>query len=209
MQKDEQFDVYLQFQQNIPVYRQTVKLRDIADICCTDAGMRSSIGSLVIATLKKDERHRVLSAMDVVRIIRCASPGATVTVLGENEFILTLASTRQTPPLCSFLGAALVCLITFFGAAFSVASFNNDVDIALLFDQILKTAGHADDFLPWLQISYSIGIPLGILIFYNHLSKKKMTEDPTPLEVEMQLYEQEENTAIIRSAEREAQDAAG
>jgi stage V sporulation protein AA len=83
-----------------------------------------------------------------------------------------------------------------------VASFNNDVDVSLLFDQILKTTKNTSDLLPWLQISYSVGIPTGILVFYNHISRKKMYNDPTPLEVEMRLYEQEENTAVILNQHR-------
>jgi stage V sporulation protein AA len=197
-----QFDVYLQFEQNIAVSGRTVRLRDVAGIFCSDTSEISPIGDLVIATLKKDEQKRVLSALEAVRLIGMYAPNATVTILGENEFVLTRASEKAASPISAFVLTALVCLISFFGAAFSVASFNNDVDVSLLFEQILKTAKSTDDLLPWLQISYSVGIPVGILVFYNHLSRKKMYNDPTPLEVEMRLYEQEENTAAILNQHR-------
>ena len=54
-----------------------------------------------------------------------------------------------------------------------------------------------------LEISYSIGIPIGIIVFFNHFSKIKINSDPTPLQVQLRLYEQDENTAIIKNASRE------
>jgi stage V sporulation protein AA len=200
--RDKCFDVYLQFDQNIAVEKQTVRLADIADILCSDSGETAAIGDLVVAVFKKGEQNRVLSAVDVVRAVVSHAPGSNVTILGENEFVLTRIPKKEASPTVSAFRTTLVCLISFFGAAFSVASFNNDVDVSLLFDQILKTTKNTSDLLPWLQISYSVGIPTGILVFYNHISRKKMYNDPTPLEVEMRLYEQEENTAVILNQHR-------
>ena len=41
-----------------------------------------------------------------------------------------------------------------------------------------------------LEASYSIGLALGIVVFFNHISSKRLNTDPTPLEVEMRLYEE-------------------
>ena len=48
-----------------------------------------------------------------------------------------------------------------------------------------------------LSVPYSIGIGLGIIIFFNHFSKLSLTEDPTPLEIEMTTYEKETNASVI------------
>ena len=54
-----------------------------------------------------------------------------------------------------------------------------------------------------LEIAYSIGIPIGILGFYNHFNHSKLREDPTPIHIEMRNYEEETNKAIIQDASRE------
>ena len=54
-----------------------------------------------------------------------------------------------------------------------------------------------------LEISYSIGLALGIILFFNHFGRKKITSDPTPIEVEMYKYETDVNAAIVETAERE------
>ena len=54
-----------------------------------------------------------------------------------------------------------------------------------------------------LELSYSLGIPLGIILFFDHFSKLKMDSDPTPLQVELRLYEKDVNEAIIENAGKE------
>jgi stage V sporulation protein AA len=54
-----------------------------------------------------------------------------------------------------------------------------------------------------IEIAYSIGLAVGITIFYNHIGGKRLTSDPTPLEVEMRNYESDVNNAIIVMADRE------
>ena len=57
-----------------------------------------------------------------------------------------------------------------------------------------------------LEISYSIGLCIGIVIFYNHVGGRRITKDPTPLEVEMKIYEQNVNMTLVETAEREGKE---
>lgn len=53
-----------------------------------------------------------------------------------------------------------------------------------------------------LEISYSVGLILGVTLFFNHFEKRKVTLDPTPIEVQMRLYEEQVETTVIRNASR-------
>ena len=53
-----------------------------------------------------------------------------------------------------------------------------------------------------LEICYSIGLFLGIMIFFNHLGRKKITHDPTPIQVEMRTYEKDVDTTFIENCGR-------
>ena len=57
-----------------------------------------------------------------------------------------------------------------------------------------------------LEISYSIGIGLGAVFFFNHFGKRKLTQDPTPMEVEMRTYEDSVDTTIIEQEERKGKE---
>ena len=49
----------------------------------------------------------------------------------------------------------------------------------------------------------AIGLAIGIIVFFNHVGKRRITKDPTPIEVEMREYESLVNTALIETADRE------
>ena len=49
-------------------------------------------------------------------------------------------------------------------------------------------------------------IPVGILLFFNHFTSWKFSLDPTPLEVEMRLYEENVNKTLIQNEERKEDD---
>ncbi len=82
-------------------------------------------------------------------------------------------------------------------------AFNNDVQVHDVFAQIYELfAGKEHEGFTILECSYSIGLGAGILIFYNHFGKRKLSKDPTPLEIEMRLYENDINTTLIDGVKR-------
>jgi stage V sporulation protein AA len=82
-------------------------------------------------------------------------------------------------------------------------TFNNDVDLGGLFQKIyFWITGKQSDGFTVLEISYSIGIGLGILFFFNHFGKLKFTDDPTPMQIQMRTYEDDVNNTLIEDAGR-------
>lgn len=62
--------------------------------------------------------------------------------------------------------------------------------------------GKTETAYPVAGIAYSLGLFIGIIIFFNHGARKKFTDDPTPLQVQMRQYEQEVNQTVITDSER-------
>ena len=57
-----------------------------------------------------------------------------------------------------------------------------------------------------MEAAYSVGLTVGIIVFFNHFGKKKFTVDPSPIEIEMQLYENDIQTTIIAERSRKGQE---
>ena len=57
-----------------------------------------------------------------------------------------------------------------------------------------------------LELNYSIGLTIGILLFFNHFGKKRFSVDPTPLEVQMRTYENEIQTTLVENASRKGKE---
>lgn len=196
--------IHLKIEKNVQVHDQQIFLKDIAQVTSTDKAMENKVKllRLPVDTVKGPGRYP-MSVMEVISLIYEAFPNVDVDNIGEADFILTYEKKKQPGGWVSWGKTALVALIAFFGAAFAIMTFNNDVDIPKLFSQIYEQfTGQTSDGFTILELSYSIGIGLGVLIFFNHFAGKKLTADPTPMEVEMRAYEDDVDTTIIEASKR-------
>ena len=193
--------LYMQIDANIQIKHPHIYLQDIARLSCSDSKILNRLRVMPVINLKPDAPGRyVMSVMDLVDKIQQKEPDLTVTPLGETDFILTYEKPGSQNLIFRWLKIALVCLITFFGAAFSIMTFNADVDVEKLFQQIYfqVTGQNSSGFTP-LEIAYSAGLGLGILFFFNHFGHRKITADPTPMQVQMRKYEDDVNTTITEN----------
>ena len=193
--------LYMQIDANIQIKHPHIYLQDIARLSCSDSKILNRLRVMPVINLKPDAPGRyVMSVMDLVDKIQQKEPDLTVTPLGETDFILTYEKPGSQNLIFHWLKIALVCLITFFGAAFSIMTFNADVDVEKLFQQIYfqVTGQNSSGFTP-LEIAYSAGLGLGILFFFNHFGHRKITADPTPMQVQMRKYEDDVNTTITEN----------
>ena len=98
----------------------------------------------------------------------------------------------------------MVAAIVLTGSAFTIMTFNEDVNVAGVFDRIYHmVTGEVKAGGTILEMSYAVGLPIGILVFYNHFKKRDIKNDPTPIQVEMRTYEEQMNKAMIKTAARE------
>ena len=89
----------------------------------------------------------------------------------------------------------LVALIVFFGTAFAIMSFNEDVAVGALFDKLyVMVTGTGHKGVGVLEMSYGIGMALGITVFFNRLTtRQNRMMEPTPIEIKMKQYEDDIN----------------
>ena len=177
----ESVTVYLKGDRNVEVTKQDVTLGDILEIECADKLLQSKIIDLI------HERY----------------PKVEIRNLGESDVIVTYENQKTPPMIWHLLKTAVVTVIIFCGSAFSIMAFNNDVDVSKLFGQIYELViGKESNGFTILEIMYSVGLVVGILIFFNHFGKKRFTVDPTPMEVQMRLYENDIQTTLVEDAAR-------
>ena len=82
-------------------------------------------------------------------------------------------------------------------------TFNEDVSVADVFDKVYRLVlGQEKQGGSIIEIFYAIGLPVGILVFYNHFRRKKIKDDPTPIQVEMRKYEKDVDDTYIANCGR-------
>ncbi len=200
--------LYLKIPQNTIVTDRHVTLGDIAKMECTDMSIVRQLKQKKIFSfqdVKKKEKNvfQVFSILKIIELIHEDYPNVDVTNEGEADFIVEYIPNPDKPKWLEVVKVVLLCIVIFFGSAFTIMAFNNDVSVPDIFSKLyLQIMGRESSGMTELEVSYCIGLSLGILVFFNHIGKKKITADPTPIQVEMRKYEQDIDTAFIENAGR-------
>ena len=198
--------LYIQTDMNILIKHPHVYLQDIARLSCSNSKVLNRLRVLPVANLNPDTPGRyTMSVMDLVDLIQKKEPDLDITPLGELSFILTYQPPGKPQMIFEILKVVFISLASFFGAAFSIMTFNTDVDVGTLFKQIYQqVTGNVSNGFTILEISYSIGLAAGVLFFFNHFGRKKFSADPTPMQVQMRQYEDNVNTTLLEESSRKA-----
>ena len=193
--------LYLKLNEISEVHDKNVFLKDVAELYSDDSAVLNKCKALKIKTIHQDRDKRyVEDVLSVIQKITEMDSTIQVNNVGETDFIIDYQ--REKPPRLWWQGlkTIAVALICFSGAAFAIMTFNNDASVTDVFKEIYRLVlGEEPAQMYVLEISYSIGLAVGILVFFNHFAVWKLSTDPTPLEVEMRLYEDNISKTLIQN----------
>lgn len=194
--------VYLKAERNTKIHSSRVFLKDVAKVQCSDKKIEGQIKNIKVYDFeKKNNKKCALSIIEVICLIERICSNVDVQNIGETDFIVEWVKEKKES---HWLKVAFVSAVSFFGASFTIMAFHNDIGIRGVFSQVYKAIMEEEATgLTVLEISYSIGLFLGIIIFFNHLFGKRIQNDLTPTEVAMRTYEEETDRAYIATMERE------
>lgn len=194
--------IYIKFNLSSKVHKKCVTIGDVAKVYCQNNNLQQRVRALKIYTFHNPKNNRIIySALKVIEIICNNVKNADVVHLGEPDFVLEFEPIGKKNTIPSWISAFLCSVIIFFGAAFAIMTFNNETNMTNLFSHIYEDlTGMPHPGFGLLEIAYSVGIGLGIIIFYNHFGPKRLSNDPTPLEMEMRQYETSIETALVEGA---------
>lgn len=187
-------DIYIEPKKKyLAVGRKLIFIKDIANVYCNGTSA-DKINSIQIFSVPDNGQYIFsVSFLDIVKAVTAVLPDAKINNTGEKEVLIEYKKEhKQDKKSMIILKTVFVFLILFFGTATAIMSFHTDAQIPQIFDgyynMFFNTTQHSKGLL---EVPYSIGLAVGITVFYNHFGKKKLTEDPTPIEVQMTTYEDE------------------
>ena len=198
-------NVYLKCDRNVEVQSQDAFLSDMGQIRCQNPQIAAKLKAIKVHHFEKNGVKRcVISSLHLVELMEEVCPDINVEVVGEVDVLLEWVDVKKHKGWQQWLKAFVVCLVCFFGTAFTIMAYHNEVQISKVFGEVYQMVMNKEPAgINILEISYSIGLALGIIVFFNHIGGHRITKDPTPIEVSMRNYEEDVDRAIIASAERE------
>ena len=199
--------LYMKIEQCIQVPDTAVTIGAVAKLECSDQSVINRLKNEKILEVSSDAKKRqVVSVLSVIRKIHEIYPKLEVQNLGESDFIVGLKP-KKSSKTAEYLKVLLVCMISFFGSIFAMMTFNEDVSSLDSFRKVYTwVMGSAPEGATILELSYSIGVSVGIIVFFNHFGKKYLTEEPSPVEVEMSGYDKQVYTTVIQHAGRKGKE---
>ena len=205
--------VYIKLEQKTQLMKPDVTVGDLGTVFCKDLNVQSYVKTiqlhkfLNVKSTAKNPNRVIISVLQVVKLIQEKYPGYTVINLGEADAVVELVKVKKQKNIFMWIKVILICLICFFGTAFTIIAFHNDIGITAVFAKFYENVtGNESRGFSVLEVSYTVGLAAGMCIFFNHIGGRRLTKDPTPIEVEMRIYEDEVNRALIATAEREGKE---
>lgn len=202
------FMIYIKPEQSVCINHRKARLSDVATVYCSNPEVMSEIKKIVLFTFPNEKNSReAVSIMKIIEEIKKLYKDAEVSNLGNEDILIYYKQPGNHKKWLTSLKVALICLTIFFGAGISIMGYNNDVDLEKVFSKMYYlTTGTKREEPSSIHLFYAVGLFIGMIIFFNHASKKRLSDEPTPVEVQMRVYESNVNDAIITGSSRKEEE---
>jgi len=179
-----------------------VLLRDLAQVIAADALMEQLEAMVIYRISEGDRNIIVIDSTRIIKAIRSINQDLEIQIIGPAQTIIEVILKKKEVSIPLFL---LVWLLLFIGSALTIMNFHEDVSMQAVHQKLYKIITGKEVEKPLIfQIPYSLGLGLGMIIFFNHVFKKRFNEEPSPLEVEVFSYQQALDQYVIMHENKES-----
>lgn len=194
--------VYIRMRNRVQVKgNQTVRIKDIARIIGPEEVIQLIEETFLLTVKKEDKNIIVIDLAQLIMAIRKVDPKIDVQTFGPSQTIIEVIYSKKK---MSYLTFALVWFLLFIGAGMTIMNFHVDVSMGEVHQKVFTLiTGKLDEKPLLIQIPYSFGLGIGMILFFNHFFKKRFNEEPSPLEVEMFNYQQDLDRYVTMNENKE------
>jgi len=182
--------VYLRMKKKVETtYLKKVNLKDIAYISTTSPLKKELEKTPIYRMTKKDRNVVIVDSFLVIDHLNTHYHNLEFQLVGPTHTVIRIQKYKKSP---NVFMAAIVWLLLFIGAAMTIVNFHYDVSMQEVQQKLhYLLTGEQNQYPLWIQIPYSFGLGIGMLLFFNHWFRKRINEEPSPLEVEIFNYQQD------------------
>lgn len=196
--------VYMNLSPKMQSTSSRITVEDVAEITGRNQELVERINKTPVYDFTEDHTRRIISQLKIISCIEKACQTVLVVPTGAEEVILEYSSNPRHNKAWEVLKVIFVACVSFFGTGFTIMAFHNDIGIREVFEQISSlVTGEPEKGMLAIEISYAVGLAGGIILFFNHIGKRRITHDPTPIEVSMRKYEDDVNNTLAETWDRE------
>lgn len=195
--------IYIRMRNRVQVKQnQNLKIKDIARIIGKDEIVKKLEDKNLLTVKKEDRNIIIIDLVHMIETIQAIDQSLEIQTFGPAQTIVEVIYDKKK---VTFLSFAAVWLLLFLGAVMTIMNFHVDVSMREVHQKLFTIiTGKVDEKPLLIQVPYSIGLGLGMILFFNHFFKKRFNEEPSPLEVEMFNYQQDLDQYVIMNENKES-----
>ncbi|MFC2948260.1 stage V sporulation protein AA [Virgibacillus sediminis] len=182
--------VYVRMKKNMEInHMQEIVLKDVASVSAPERIKKELENTSIYRVTEKDKNILVIDSFMIIEHLNKIYTHLEFQMVGPSQTIIRIQTKKKEPPI---LIVSVVWLLLFVGMAMTIMNFHYDVSMQEVHQKLhFLLTGEENQFPLWIQIPYSFGLGAGMLLFFNHWFKKRLNEEPSPLEVEIYNYQQD------------------
>lgn len=180
--------------------KKNILVEDLGDVYCFNKKIQRQVEKLLIKEKNLEENWDYITAIQVAEKILDTFSNIDLDILGEAETLIEYKSQEQSYKIVEFLKVLVVCIILFFGSSLALINFHEDVDTRSSIEKLYKIfTGEKKDNPLIMAIPYSIGIGIGVMVFFTRIFSfsKRRAKEPGPMEIELFMYDQDMEEEIM------------
>ncbi|MBN8190813.1 stage V sporulation protein AA [Bacillus sp. NTK074B] len=196
--------LYIRLRHRVQVREESmVRLSQLAQIIAPEEIVDNIKDIPIHQVTPSDKNIIVVDVMRVIREVCKKHSDLDIQTIGPTQSIIEVIYEKKKVSLPLFIG---VWLLLFIGAALAIMNFHEDVSMREVHQRLYHfVTGGVDPHPLLFQVPYSFGLGLGMILFFNHVFRKRLNEEPSPLEVEMFNYQQDLDQYVIMHENKESQ----
>ena len=182
--------IYIRLKKRITTNPSTkLTLKDVAFITTTSPEKEQLENIPIYQITEKDNDYVIIDSFIIIKHLNQLFSDLEFQLLGLNETIVHVTEEKSRP---SVILISFVWIVLFVGTAMTIINFHYDVSMQEVQQKIhYLFTGEKKQSPLWIQIPYSIGLGVGMILFLNKWFKKRFNEEPSPLEVEIFNYQKD------------------
>lgn len=195
--------VYIRLRYRVQVHeRKKIYLGEIAKLIGPKQIIERMQSIQMYEITKSDHNIIIIDYVQVIERVLTEVSDLELQGVGPTQTIIEVLPKQKKVHFALFV---IVWMLLFVGAALTIMNFHEDVSMRSVHQKLytIITGQYVNKPLI-LQIPYSIGLGLGMVLFFNHFFKKRFNEEPSPLEVEMFNYQQDLDRYVMVNENKES-----
>jgi stage V sporulation protein AA len=195
--------VYLRLRLKVQVHSgSVVTLGQLAQVIAPEQVL-VDLQQIPVHTVTPDDQNIIIvDVMKVIAEVQKYNPTLEVQTIGPSQSIIEVVFRKKKISIPLFI---CVWVLLFVGAGMAIMNFHEDVSMREVHQRLYTIITGGQDPHPLLfQIPYSLGLGIGMILFFNHVFKKRINEEPSPLEVEMFKYQQDLDNYVMIHENKES-----